>query len=63
MGMFNKGSCRACGKILVPFSMCNQCKEYISWICNECQQVEDVTHKHDSDEESHEITNLELGSI
>ncbi|MDP9489927.1 MAG: hypothetical protein M3P28_06995 [Thermoproteota archaeon] len=45
--MFNKESCRSCGKILVPISMCNYCKEHISWICNKCQRVEDVSHKHD----------------
>ena len=45
--MFNKESCRSCGKILVPILRCNDCKEHISWICNMCQQVEDVSHKHD----------------
>ncbi|HZA71229.1 MAG TPA: hypothetical protein VE548_16155, partial [Nitrososphaeraceae archaeon] len=37
----------SCGKILVPISMCNYCKEHVSWICNKCQRVEDVSHKHD----------------
>jgi hypothetical protein len=62
--MFNKESCRSCGKKLVPFSMCNYCNEHISWICNKCQRVEDVTHKHDRDYESHEDTSLQFrGSI
>lgn len=45
--MFNKESCRSCGKTLVPILMCNQCKEHVSWVCNLCQRVEDVSHKHD----------------
>ena len=46
--MFNKESCRSCGKTLVPILMCNQCKEHVSWVCNMCQRVEDVSHKHDT---------------
>ena len=58
--MFNKESCRSCGKILVPISMCKLCKEHVSWICNKCQRVEDVTHKHDRAHESNEDTYLEF---
>ncbi|MDW0138748.1 MAG: hypothetical protein QOK86_03300 [Nitrososphaeraceae archaeon] len=56
--VFNKESCRSCGKSLVPISMCNYCKEHVSWICNKCQRVEDVSHKHDRTSESHEDTYL-----
>jgi hypothetical protein len=38
--------------------MCNYCKEHVSWICNKCQRVEDVSHKHDRTSESHEDTYL-----
>ena len=54
--MFNKESCRSCGKILVPISMCNYCKEHVSWICNKCQRVEDVSHRHEWTGESIEDT-------
>ena len=42
--MFIKDSCRACGKCLTPTSACIICKEYISWICNKCNSVEDAIH-------------------
>jgi hypothetical protein len=45
--MFNKESCRACGTYLTPISVCNFCKEYISWLCGKCERMEDVTHSHD----------------
>ncbi|MDQ3869161.1 MAG: hypothetical protein M3250_06350 [Thermoproteota archaeon] len=45
--MFNKESCRACGAFLTPVSVCNFCKEYISWLCGKCERMEDVTHSHD----------------
>jgi hypothetical protein len=45
--MFNKESCRACGTFLIPISICNFCKEYISWLCGKCERMEDVTHLHD----------------
>ncbi|MDW0127113.1 MAG: hypothetical protein QOK87_01945 [Nitrososphaeraceae archaeon] len=38
----------------MPISMCNYCKEHVSWICNKCQRVEDVSHKHDRTSESHD---------
>ena len=38
--------------------ICNYCKEHVSWICNKCQRVEDVSHKHDRTSESHEDTYL-----
>lgn len=37
--------------------MCNYCKEHISWICNKCQRVEDVSHKHDI---THDTKNTHL---
>ena len=58
--MFNKESCRSCGKTLVPILMCNLCKEHISWVCNMCQRVEDVSHKHDR---IREPKNTSLNSI
>ena len=45
--MFNKESYRACGTYLTPISVCNFCKEYISWLCGKCERMEDVTHSHD----------------
>lgn len=44
--MFNKDSCRACGSYLIPSSVCNICREYVSWICAKCNKIEDVTHSH-----------------
>ncbi len=44
--MFNKTSCRSCGGYLIPTSHCTVCKEYIYWICNNCEKMEDVTHNH-----------------
>lgn len=44
--VFNKDSCRACGSYLVPSSVCNICREYVSWICTKCNKMEDVTHSH-----------------
>ena len=46
MSMFNKTSCRPCGGYLTPTSHCTVCKEYISWVCNSCERLEDVTHNH-----------------
>ena len=40
--------------------MCNLCKEHVSWICNKCQRVEDVTHKHNWANESNEDAYLEF---
>lgn len=44
--VFNKDSCRACGSYLIPISVCNICREYVSWICAKCNKIEDVTHSH-----------------
>ena len=44
--MFNKESCKACGTYLTPTSVCSVCKEYVSWLCNKCERMEDVTHSH-----------------
>jgi RNase P subunit RPR2 len=44
--MYNKQSCRECGTFLTPHSVCNVCKEHISWICIKCGKAEDVTHDH-----------------
>ena len=44
--MSHKGSCRACGSSLTPIAVCKICKEYISWVCNRCDNIEDVTHMH-----------------
>lgn len=41
-----KTSCRACGGYLTPTSHCTVCKEYITWMCNNCEKMEDVTHSH-----------------
>ena len=56
--MFNKESCRSCGSILSPVSKCKLCNEYVSWICNYCQQVEEVSHKHERAHESQGSTYL-----
>jgi len=45
--MFNKESCRSCGSILSPVLKCKLCKEYVSWTCDYCHQVEDVSHRHE----------------
>ena len=44
--MYNKESCKACGTYLTPVSLCNVCKEQISWVCNRCDRMYDVTHTH-----------------
>jgi hypothetical protein len=44
--MYHKGSCRACGTHLTPTSVCNICNEHITWTCNKCDKMEDVTHEH-----------------
>ena len=44
--MFNKESCKACGTYLTPTSVCSICKESVSWLCNKCERMEDVTHSH-----------------
>jgi len=45
--MYYNRSCRACGTHLEPTSVCNICKEYVSWICHKCFRMDDVTHRHD----------------
>jgi len=37
--------------------MCSYCKEHVSWICNKCQRIEDVAHRHDQVQESLQETN------
>ena len=44
--VFNKDSCRACGNYLIASSVCNICREYVSWVCSKCNKMEDVTHSH-----------------
>jgi hypothetical protein len=44
--MYNKESCRGCGKYLIPSATCNTCKEYVYWICNNCKGIEEVFHSH-----------------
>lgn len=39
-------SCRSCGRYLIPVLHCNVCMESISWICNSCERLKDVTHHH-----------------
>ncbi len=39
-------SCRSCGQYLIPVLHCNVCRESISWICNSCERLKDVTHCH-----------------
>ena len=61
--MFNKESCRACGTYLTPISICNFCKEYISWLCGKCERMDDVNHLHDYcrvtyKKEKQEISNM-----
>jgi len=38
--------CRSCGTYLTPVSTCTVCKEDISWVCQRCDLIEDVTHAH-----------------
>ena len=45
-GMYNKESCKACGTYLTSVSLCNVCKEQISWVCSKCERMYDVTHTH-----------------
>ena len=49
MFVFNKGSCRNCGSLLTPLSICLSCKENVSWVCNGCGKADDVTHLHSAD--------------
>jgi hypothetical protein len=44
--MYNKESCKACGTYLTSVSLCNVCKEQISWVCSKCERMYDVTHTH-----------------
>lgn len=44
--VFNKDSCRVCGSCLISSSVCNICREYVSWVCAKCNKMEDVTHSH-----------------
>ena len=44
--MFNKVSCRACGSYFIPTSVCNICREYVTWMCTRCGNIDDVTHSH-----------------
>ena len=44
--MYNKESCKACGTYLTSVSLCNVCKEQISWVCSKCAKMYDVTHAH-----------------
>ena len=39
-------SCRSCGQYLIPVLHCAVCMESISWICNSCERLKDVTHRH-----------------
>ena len=40
--MFNKDTCRSCGVCLVRIALCNTCTEYVSGVCNNCDEMEDV---------------------
>ena len=44
--MYNKGSCRGCGRMLKAVSICTVCKEDVSWVCDSCGRKEDATHRH-----------------
>ena len=44
--MYNKESCKECGTYLSYVSVCNICKEQVSWVCNNCDRTYDVTHTH-----------------
>jgi hypothetical protein len=44
--MFNKGSCRNCGNLLTPMSMCINCREHVSWMCEGCGKADDAIHIH-----------------
>ncbi len=44
--MFNKESCRSCGSILESLMACTDCKEIMSWHCNNCGNNEEFTHIH-----------------
>ena len=44
--MFNKESCRGRGFCLTPYAACNICQEYVSWICCNCDKIEDCFHSH-----------------
>ncbi len=39
-------SCRACGTDLSPKMCCKVCNETISWVCKNCDRMDDVTHLH-----------------
>ncbi|HJS82771.1 MAG TPA: hypothetical protein VJ742_08050 [Nitrososphaera sp.] len=47
--MFNKGSCRNCGNLLTPLSICLNCREHVSWMCDGCGKADDATHVHAPD--------------
>ena len=46
LGLFNKESCRVCGTKLIPTMNCDGGGEDISWRCDTCFNLEDVTHSH-----------------
>jgi hypothetical protein len=42
--MFNKDSCRMCGSCLTTAAHCKICRESVSWICQNCNKIEEVKH-------------------
>jgi len=46
--MYNKQSCRECGAHLNAHLLCIVCKEHTSWICSQCNRIEDCTHVHEN---------------
>jgi len=60
--MFNKSSCRACGCYLVPTSVCNICTEHVSWICGQCDRIDDSIHSHNDQLISYKPEKIALGT-
>lgn len=44
--MFNKDTCRFCGVCLVRIALRNTCTQYVSGVCNNCDEMEEVYHSH-----------------
>ncbi|HXV45303.1 MAG TPA: hypothetical protein VD736_01375 [Nitrososphaera sp.] len=44
--MYNRGSCRGCGRSLTALSICIACREDVSWVCGGCGRGEDAVHSH-----------------
>jgi hypothetical protein len=47
--MFNKDSCRSCGRMLISDLVCNNCNEIILWKYSNCSNTEEYIHIRNQD--------------